>query len=89
MGFGVVVFADGAISGGATGVEIAEGGKAEAVGAGAGFEEVLHVELGLAVGVDGFLGEVFRDGEGGGLAVGGAGGGEDELADTRCLHGAQ
>ena len=50
--FGVVVFADRAVGGGAGGVEVAEGGVAEAVGVRVVGQRVLDDQLGEAVGID-------------------------------------
>ncbi len=89
VGLGVVALADGAVLGRAGGVEVAEGGEAQAVGVGEGFEDVFHVELGLPVGVDRGLGHAFDERHLLGHAVGRAGGGEDELLHAAALHAAQ
>src|SRR5580658_6394044 len=68
-----------AFDGSAGGVEITKSGVVKAgVGAVVG-EDFFEAELGFAVGVDGIFGVVFRDWNGVGFAVGGGGGGEDEL----------
>jgi len=56
VGLRIVVLTDGAVLGGAGGVEIAEGGETEAMRGGEGFQGVFDVELGLAVGLIGAWG---------------------------------
>src|SRR5262249_47639209 len=69
---------DGAVGGGAGGVEVAQGGVAPAVGAGVVGQGVLDRQLRIAVGVDGLLRLVLGDGHALGDPVGGAGAGGDE-----------
>jgi len=60
MRLGIVIFADRAVLGCAGGVEIPEGGEAQAVGEGERLEQVFDVELGLAIRIDWRLGECFH-----------------------------
>ena len=55
---GIMVLADRAIGRGPRGVEVAKGGKAQAVGGRDRRQRVLEVELGLAIRVDGAWGEL-------------------------------
>src|SRR5712675_1782256 len=78
-----------AMGGGAGDVEIAEGNVIESsvfviVG-----EDVFKGELGFAVGIDGGLGMVLGNGDDVGLAINGAGGSEDEVADAVAEHGVE
>jgi len=86
---GIVVLADGAVLGGAGGVEIAEGGEAQAVRGREGLEHVFHIELGLAVGVDRSLREVLGHRQALGHAEGRAGRGEDEFLHAGLEHGVE
>lgn len=89
MGLGVMCLADAAVGGGTCGIEVAEGCRTEAIGAGAGLEHDFKVELGLAVGIDGGLGQLLGHRHGFGNAVGSAGGGEDKFVDAAIAHGQQ
>ncbi len=86
---GIVVFADGTVRRGTGGVEIAEGGKTQPVGAGQRLKGVFHVQLGLSVGVDRDLRGVLGDGHLLRCAVGRAGRGEDEFFYPGAEHAAQ
>ena len=79
MRLGAVVLADPACGRCPRRIEVAQGGIAHAIGPGVVPHHVLHVELGAAVGVDRVLRVIVRDGHLPGLAVGGAGGGEDDV----------
>ena len=87
VGFGFVVFADGGVIGAAAGIEVAEHDVVDAAGVDAVEEDAFEHEFAHAVGVDGCLGVGFVHGDEDGVAVGGAGGGEDELAGVVALHG--
>lgn len=87
VGFGFVVFADGGVVGAAAGIEVAEHDVVDAAGADAVDEDAFEHEFAHAVGVDGCLGVGFVHGDEDWVAVGGAGGGEDELAAVVALHG--
>ena len=87
VGFGAVVFADGAVGGAAGNVEVARCGEGEVFGLRDVEKNVFDHELGVAVGIDRVLGEVFGHGHFFGNAVGGAGRGEDELFDLARVHG--
>src|SRR6267154_3305377 len=75
MGFVAAGFS--AMGGCAGDVEIAEGDEVESSILAIVGEDVFKGELGFAVRIDGGLGMVLRNGDGVGLAVNGAGGGED------------
>ncbi len=89
MGLGIMVLSDCSVFGGARRIEIPEGREAQPMGPGQRLEGVFDVQFGLAVGIYGRLGKRFHDRQAGGFAVGGAGGGEDELRDVRLGHRAQ
>lgn len=87
VGFGGVVFAEATLGIGSGGVEVAEDDGLEAVGGVEVPEDLFDHLFAVAVGVDGGLGMVFVDGEVVGNAVGGAGGGKDEVGDVVVHHG--
>src|SRR5712672_310297 len=87
MGFVAAGFS--AMGRGAGYVEIAEGDEVESSILAIVGEDVFKGELGFAVGIDGGLGMVLWDGDDVGLAVNGAGGGEDEVADAVAKHGVE
>src|SRR5712672_1568085 len=87
MGFVAAGFS--AMGRGAGYVEIAEGDKVESSIFAIVGEDIFKGELGFAVRIDGGLGMVLGDGDGVGLAVNGAGGGEDEVADAVAKHGVE
>ncbi|OQB89156.1 MAG: hypothetical protein BWX86_02525 [Verrucomicrobia bacterium ADurb.Bin122] len=86
---GIVVLTDGAVLGGAGGVEIAEGGEAQPVRGRERLEHVFHVELGLAVGVDRSLREILGHRQTLGHTEGRAGRGEDEFLHAGLEHGVE
>src|SRR4051812_44514759 len=86
VGFGLVVLADGGVGGAAGDVEVTWGGEGEALGLGDIAENVFNHELGVAVGIDRVLGHIFGHGHFVRDAIGGAGGGEDELANAGGMH---
>src|SRR6266849_1861406 len=69
--------------------EIAERNVIESGGLAIVGEDIFKGELGLAVGIDGGFRMVLRDGDDVGLAVNGAGGGEDEIFDAVAKHGVE
>src|SRR5882762_3216278 len=87
MGFVAAGFS--AMGRGAGYVEIAEGDEVESGIFAIVGEDIFKGELGFAVRIDGGLGMVLGDGDGVGLAVNGAGGGEDEVADAVAKHGVE
>lgn len=87
VGFGVVVLADAAIKVTATSVEVAEEDRLEAKGGFAVAEDALEHEFAGAIGVDGILGVRLVHWHGNGVAIGGAGRGEDEAFAGVLLHG--
>src|SRR5712675_3466169 len=87
MGFVAAGFS--AMGGGAGYVEIAEGDEVESSVFAIVGEDVFKGELGFAVRIDGGLGMVLGDGDEVGLAVNGAGGSEDEVADAVAKHGVE
>src|SRR5882762_1414785 len=76
-----------ALRGGAGDVEIAEGNVIESSVLAIVGEDVFEGELGFAVGIDGGFGMVLGNGDDVGLAVNGAGGGEDKIFDVVAKHG--
>ena len=84
-----MVLADEAVLGRTRGVEVAQEDALEAVGAVAVLADLLQHELGAAVGVDRVLFLRLGNRDLRGLAVGGAGGGEDEALRAGQNHGAQ
>src|SRR5712672_953448 len=87
MGFVAAGFS--AMGRGAGYVEIAEGDEVESGIFAIVGEDIFKGELGFAVRIDGGLGMVLRDGDYVGLAVNGAGGGEDKAADAVAKHGVE
>src|ERR1700704_6442474 len=79
MGFVAASFS--AMGRGAGYVEITEGDEVETSIFAIVGEDIFKGELGFAVRIDGGLGMVLWDGDGVGLAVNGAGGREDEVAE--------
>jgi hypothetical protein len=77
------------MGGSAGDVEIAEGNVVESSVFAIVGEDIFKGELGFAVRIDGGLGMVLRDGDDVGLAVNGAGGCEDEVADAVAEHGVE
>src|SRR5882672_6702845 len=75
-----------AMRGGAGDVEIAEGNVVQSGVFAIVGEDVFEGELGFAVGIDGGLGMVLGNGDDVGLAVNGAGGGEDKIFDVVAKH---
>src|SRR5882762_5034481 len=78
-----------AMRGGAGDVEIAEGNVVESSVLAVVGEDIFKGELGFAVGIDGGLGMVLGNGDDVGLAVNGAGGGEDKIVDLVAKHGVE
>src|SRR6267378_2278147 len=70
-------------------VEIAEGDEVESGIFAIVGEDIFKGELGFAVRIDGGLGMVLGDGDDVGLAINGAGGSEDEVADAVAKHGVE
>src|SRR5690606_8669868 len=87
VGLGLVRCAVGAV--GAGDVEVAQGGRAQAVGGGLAGDHVVDGQLGGAVGVGGAGGRRLGDGDLVGFAVGGGRGGEDEAAHACLAQGAE
>jgi len=87
MGFVAAGFS--AMGRGAGYVEIAESDVIESSILAIVGEDIFKGELGFAVGIDGGLGMVLGDGDDVGLAVNGAGGGEDKVADAVAKHGVE
>src|SRR5882672_4154159 len=85
MGFVAAGFS--AMGGCAGDVEIAEGDEIESGIFAIVGEDVFKGELGFTVRIDGGLGMVLRNGDDVGLAVNGAGGGEDKIFDLVAKHG--
>src|SRR5882762_9742128 len=76
-----------AMGGGAGDVEIAEGNVIESGVFAIVGEDIFKGELGFAVGIDGGFGMVLGNGDDVGLAINGAGGGEDKIFDAVAKHG--
>jgi hypothetical protein len=89
VGLRVVVLANGAVLGGAGGVEVAEGRERQLLDMGQGAQRPLEVELGLPVGVDRRLGQILAHRQAVRDAEGGAGRGKHELGDAGLQHGVQ
>src|SRR5712671_7162877 len=85
MGFWAAGFS--AMGRGAGYVEIAEGNEVESSIFAIVGEDVFKGELGFAVGIDGGLGMVLRDGDDVGLAVNGTGGGEEHGVEKENAAG--
>jgi hypothetical protein len=84
VGFGTATFS--ALAGGAGNIEIAKRNVIEAGVFAVVGEDVFKDEFGFAVGIYGRLGMVFGDGHDVGLAIDGAGGGEDQAGDAVAEH---
>jgi len=78
-----------AMEGGAGDIEIAEGDEVESGVLAIVGEDIFKGELGFAVGIDGGLGMVLGNGDDVGLAINGAGGGEDKIFDAVAKHGVE
>src|SRR6267154_2437792 len=87
MGFVAAGFS--AMGRGAGYVEIAESDVVESSVLAIVGEDIFKGELGFAVGIDGGLGMVLGNGDDVGLAVNGAGGGEDKIFDAVAKHGVE
>src|SRR6267154_1461052 len=85
MGFVAAGFS--AMGGCAGDVEIAEGDEVESGIFAIVGEDIFKGELGFAVGIDGGLGMVLRDGDDVGLAVNGTGGGEEHGVEKENAAG--
>src|SRR2546423_1421501 len=86
VGFGVMAFTDTAFRVRSRGVEVAEGGESQSVRVVVSGHHLLADVLALAIGIYRILrvllvhGDIYR------IAIGGAGGGEDEVADAVLAH---
>ena len=78
-----------AFGGGASSVEVAEGGVVESGVAAVVGEDFFESDFGFAVWVDGIFGVVFGDGDGVRFAVSSGGGREDEFFDAMAGHGVE
>ena len=85
MGFYLAVLAN--ISVGASHIEIAQRGSAQAVGVGKGRDHVVDGQLGRTIRIGGLGWHVFRNRDLVGLTVGCSGGGKDEVFDVVIPHG--
>ena len=87
MGFVAAGFS--AMGGGASDVKVAEGNVLESSVFAIVGEDIFKGELGFAVRIDGGFGMVLGNGDDVGLAVNGAGGGEDKIFDAVAKHGVE
>ena len=87
MGFGTVIFTDGAVRSCACDIEIAQGAVFQPVCLVTPFEHMLHDQLALAVRIGGDLTVVFLDGDALRFAKGSGGGGKYKVGNLVFDHG--